>query len=189
MKPIFELQEPASPELNKIAQGGEPGDMVEMFMASPNVLDTGVLLGENPESFFPPMGPIAPGAHGSITLDCSDSYSYLSFASMLASTNDGFVGAAGIPIPHEGKAEFYVRGYDAGSEENTESCLDIPLPFCPDFNFKGPPNPGTDGNPEPMNEPLNVHIHDGVHGIKDLKPSIVDWNNPAARVIFEVMNK
>ena len=173
MKPIFELQKPASPELNNIAQGGEPVDMVEKFMASPDVLDSGVLLGENPESFFPSMGPIAPGASGSITLDCGGSYRYLSFASMLASTNDGFVGVPGYHIPTEGKAVFYVRGYDAGSEENTESCTDIPQPFCPDFNFAGPPNPGDDGNPQPEKEPPYVHIHDGVHGIKDLKPYIV----------------
>jgi len=53
---------------------------------------------------------------------------------------------------------FYADGFDAGSEENTESCADILLPFCPDFIFKGAPNPGTIRILPSDNEPSIVRM-------------------------------
>ena len=67
--------------------------------------------------------------------------------------------------------------YDAGSEENTESCAHIPGPPC-----------GVHEEGDTTLAPGNyVHIHAGVHGGSDLNPATHDWRNPAAHIIIRRM--
>ena len=63
--------------------------------------------------------------------------------------------------------------YDAGSEDNDESCAHIP----------GPIECG--GMGEPFSEGLAegfVHVSNGIHGVGDLQPSMYDWRGAVAMV-------
>ena len=63
------------------------------------------------------------------------------------------------------------NGHDAGSEPNDELCEHIPDAQC--GSKRVPPDAGGEGF---------VHIHAGIHGIGNLKPSKYDWRNPVARI-------
>ena len=65
--------------------------------------------------------------------------------------------------------------YDAGSEQNTEACEDIPGPPC-----------GPNDHPDVKAEGY-VHIHAGIHGIgsEGVDPAMHDWRNPVAKITIE----
>src|SRR5690606_21729315 len=93
-------------------------------------------------------------------VEANDFNFMISFASMIARTNDGFLGAKNLSTKlsvGESHSEL-VMAYDAGVEMNTESCDHIPAPPC------GNPNIGTNGGEG------FVHPHPGVQNIGDLSP-------------------
>jgi len=67
---------------------------------------------------------------------------------------------------------YLAPAYDAGTETNDEAYANVPGPAC-------------------RGEALSyydegegfVTIHNGVHGIGELNPSIYDWRNPVAKII------
>ena len=76
---------------------------------------------------------------------------------------------------------FTVPGYDAGTEENNESCSSIPGPACANVD----PNNESSGNGEGF-----VHVHRGVQGMfegmpTDLTADVYDWRNPMLLVTVE----
>lgn len=86
---------------------------------------------------------IMPGEKAVFTLNKGSNYTenFISIVSMLARTNDAFVGVSGERIysPLNNKPVFiqagqtktlFARVYDAGTEANTESCDHIPAPPC-----------------------------------------------------------
>ena len=92
---------------------------------------------------------------------------------MLVTTNDAFFAGKNIWLPGRDKVMVQTVAYDAGSEENTEECNDIPGPPCgapPNLN----PTEGAEGF---------VHVHAGIHGIgSEVTPAERDWNNPVAKI-------
>jgi len=101
----------------------------------------------------------------------------LSVASMLGSTNDGFVAARGLSLdlqPGEQKT-FFLTAYDAGSEENNELCAFISGAPCNNHNVDTATNEGF------------VSVHPGLAFNGDLDPLVHAFASPAAKItIFRV---
>ena len=95
---------------------------------------------------------------------------------MLLPTNDSFVALNRVRLPRYGKATYFARGYDAGSEPNDEWCANIPGPVCG----------GAGASPEAGGEGF-VHVANGIHGIGDLDAAVYDWRNPVAKVVIKAV--
>ena len=156
--PLFMLGEPASPELVRIAEGGDTMPLQDKLLNSGMAYDaasSGGLLG--------------PGESVTINVKSKGSFKYLSVVAMLLPTNDGLVAVNGIKLPNKQRMVM-ARGYDGGSEVNDELCAHIPGPHC-----GGAPFSDEDGEGY-------VHIHPGIFGIGDLQASEYDWKNPIAKI-------
>ncbi len=104
----------------------------------------------------------------------------LSLAAMLICTNDGLVLGDRLPLPASGSVTFYLFGWDAGTEANTESSADIvdPCSLLGPVALDGDPN----GN---MNAGIDtdgaVLPHPGIEGSADLLLAH-GWDEPVAMV-------
>jgi hypothetical protein len=105
-------------------------------------------------------------------------FSVLSIVSMMVNTNDAFfaIDSKFLPFARYSSRTYYALGYDAGSEENNEECASIPGPACPQASGNARATEDAEGY---------VHIHNGVHGIKDLKADAYDWRNPVAKITIK----
>ena len=156
--PLFTLGEPASPELTRIAEGGDTMPMQEKLMNSGMAYDTASS-----------AGLLGPGESVTVTIKSKGRYKYFSVAGMLLPTNDGVVAINGMMLPKKHRMVM-TPGYDGGTEINDELCANIPGPTC-----GGEPFSDADGEGF-------VHIHRGIQGIGDLAASEYDWRNPIARI-------
>jgi len=119
--------------------------------------------------------PIGPGA--SASFDVTTSASRLSIVSMIICTNDGFAGLSGKSLPRQEGATstYYLAGYDAGTELNTENRADIvPAPFC---NGEG----GTGEDQPEIDENGLITRHQTLQGVGDM-PASFDWSGPVVKV-------
>lgn len=105
-----------------------------------------------------------------MSFNIDDGKKYLSFASMLVTTNDAFIGANHLDVSKS--RTMMLNAYDAGSEANSEDCDYIPGPPC-----------GTMAH-DPARPEGFVHVHAGIHGGdgSDLDPAMHDWRDPVARL-------
>ena len=161
--PLFSLGEPASPELTRIAEGGDTMPLQDTLLNSGMGYDaasSGGLLG--------------PGESVTISVKAKGKFKYLSVVAMLLPTNDGVVAVNGIKLPKKQRMVM-ARGYDGGTELNDELCANIPGPHC-----GGAPFSDEDGEGY-------VHIHPGIFGIGDLQASDYDWKNPIAKITVKRM--
>ena len=98
---------------------------------------------------------------------------------MIICTNDGFVGADQKLLPGAGETISYdLRGYDAGTEVNTEETRDlVPAPFC------GGNGEGTDQSNPSLAEEGVIRVHRTLQGNGNLADNL-DWddNERVARV-------
>lgn len=187
---LFELGEPASPELALAAESGFPYPLADSLQADSNVGETLVIpdIGNIPDQILD--GAICAGDKLTVTINAQRGHRFLSIAGMIAPTNDGFVALNRVRLPDTySTLEYFSPAYDAGSELNDEVCDNIPgLPGirgCAVGDLNTDPHfPGPDPNPAggPGAGEGYVHIHSGIHGIGDLQPSIWDWRNPVAKV-------
>ena len=159
---MFRLGRYASPELESIAEMGNGQPMAEKLMDEKKVFD--VVQG---------TGLILPGQSETFTIKSRLGAHKISFAAMLGITNDGFTGIDGMNLPRNGSRVYYLKSYDAGTEENTESAADLPAL-------------GGDGSPTTMEK---IHYHPGIKGIADLDPAIFGWEDPVAKVTIKLVNK
>jgi hypothetical protein len=162
---LFTPGSPSSQELAMLAEGGDTGPLTGILSSNPavgHIMTTGGLLG--------------PGE--TITVEIPGGrYRYLSLASMLIPTNDGFFSLNGVEAPKGHKSVMHLSpAYDAGSEENDELCEHIPGPFGCD---------GTGEGYSPSDGEGYVHIHAGIHGIGDIADDAFDWRNPVARIVIQ----
>lgn len=162
---LFELGAPASPELETLAESGNPGPLTSNLLGSGDALDVAQA-----------ADVLLPGKSVTLTVKMNEKNSYISVASMLVPTNDAFFAVNGLRV---GKAKkgitVYSPVYDAGSELNDEQCGSIP----------GPPHVCS-------GEGLNletgegfVHVHPGIQGIGSLDSAQFDWRNPAAKITIK----
>jgi hypothetical protein len=156
---LFELGEPAIPELAIVAEGGDIGPLDALLHTLPwkvgATATNGALLG--------------PGESVTVEIKAGGRYNRISLAGMLIPTNDSFVALDSVPLTHWPK-DYTVPAYDAGSEFNDELCTNIPGPVC---GGEGYSDAGGEGY---------VHISRGMAGIGDLEPASYDWRNPVAKV-------
>lgn len=126
-------------------------------------------------------GPIPPGGSGTVNIMVAGSRSTITVMAMLVNTNDAFFATSALQAPPPPLA-FKASGpidavystkaiaYDAGTEFNNESCDYIPGPYCEGL-LRDPD--GAEGY---------IHVHNGVHDVFQLDPTIHDWRGPVAYI-------
>lgn len=162
--PLFTLGSPASPELTRIAEGGDTSAFQKGLMDSHMAYDaasSGGLLG--------------PGQSVTLHVKSKGKFKYLTVAGMLLPTNDGVIALNGMRLP-KGKRIMMVPAYDGGTEINDELCAHIPGPHCGGAPFSDEDGEGF------------VHIHPGISGVGDLMASQYDWKNPIAKITVKRMD-
>ena len=156
---FYELGQPASDELEMLAEGGATMPLADLLSANAmyvnEVVTTEGLLGPGESVTFNIMG------HWRL-----DKFS---FAAMLLPTHDTFVAVSSVKLPFRHSTTHAVA-YDAGTEINDESCANIPGPYCMGAPYS---EEGGEGF---------VHVANGIQGIGDLAPEMFDWRNPVATV-------
>ncbi len=162
---LFTPGSPARAELAMLAEGGDTAPLTESLLMNHrvgHVITTDGLLG--------------PGETVVVEMPGHRRYGYISLAAMMLPTNDGFIALNGVMATGGHKTAMYLSpGYDAGSELNDESCVNIPGPFVCGGS-------GTGYSPEDGEG--FVHIHGGIHGIGDIDFADYDWKNPVARIVI-----
>ena len=166
--PLYTLGEPASISLAKMAEDADASGLLSEWTSEDNadISETMVVALDE--------GPIPPGATVSMSFEVADGNSLVSFASMLVTTNDAFIGASGLDV--SSSRTINLNAYDAGSEANSEDCDYIPGPPC-----------GKHAEDESDAEG-HIYVHAGIHGGEksDLNPAMHDWRNPVARLSIVV---
>lgn len=156
---IFEVGSTASDEFTAIAEAGDTAPLTTALEDNHDaeVQNSGGLLG--------------PGESVTVEVKTKRGARYISVASMMLPTNDGFIGVSSVKAPKHRTANYYSPGYDAGTEPNDELCVSIPGPTCE----------GAGLSPEEDGEGY-IHINRGIHGIGDLAADVYDWRNPVAQI-------
>ena len=115
-------------------------------------------------------GPIKPGETVTFSFDIDDGNKWMSFASMLVTTNDAFIGSNSFDLSKS--RTVFLNAYDSGTEANSEDCAFIPGPTCGNMVH------------DPAEAEGFVHVHAGIHGTgdSDLDPAKRDWRDPVARL-------
>ena len=162
--PLFVPGAPASTELSALAEQGSTSGLINKFNAESEVLDVTTL------SAF-----VRPTKTASVNVKFDAVHRLISSASMIEMTNDGFVSLLAVEVPCIGTKTYYLNGWDAGSEANTELCSQIPAP-CPTPARLGSCSVGIEGA---------VHIHAGIHGCGGFPPELYDWRNPIAKITIQ----
>lgn len=162
---LFTLGEPASSQLQTLAETGDTGPLANLLSASPDVKDVTTS-----------SGLTNPGQTVTLVVKTGGDFDHISVAAMLIPTNDGFFAVNGSAGPKGDKTlTIYSPAYDAGTERNDESCASIPGPF-----FSECAGPGASGHPVPGEG--YVFIHAGIHGVGSFRPADRDWRNPVAKI-------
>ena len=155
---LFQIGQPASEGLATLAESGNNQPLSLEIESVNGVFD--VVAGGAPILF---------GQSSSFVIQARKK-ARISLTGMLASTNDGFAAINSMPLPRK-QARYVAQVYDAGSESNNENCAYIP----------GPPCAADSGNVTDEGEGY-VSFHNGIHGVGDLDPMLLDWRGPVAVV-------
>src|SRR5712692_9481954 len=100
---LFSLGQPASVELEQLAEAGDTGPLAALLAASPQVLDVKAT-----------AGPLPPGGSVKVTVAGGEHFRHLSVASMLVPTNDGFFALNDVEGPVGGHVlTLFSPAYDA----------------------------------------------------------------------------
>ena len=167
MGPLYTLGLPATEELAMMAEDADASGLVADYDPSTNAYVSEAMLLTLDD------GPIPPGHTVTTQFQVNDDDTYLSFISMLVTTNDAFIGASGLDLSHSRTVN--LTAYDSGTEANSESCAYIPGPPC-----------GSTAEDDSISEGY-VYVHNGVHGGEgsSLDPAVHDWHNPVARMTIK----
>ena len=162
---LFELGQPASAELEALAETGNTAPFEAALASTPGV--HGVATGS---------GLLGPGMTTKIRV-VGHRFDRVSLAGMLIPTNDAFVAIDGAgPFGRRARSSFALA-YDSGTEVNDELCSSIPGPF---FEECGGPGDGGEAESDPKEG--FVRVHEGIHGVGDFDAASRDWRNPVAKV-------
>ncbi len=173
---FFDVGAPASLGIREIAENGNLQPMLDRLNGSDHVSDVVVAVAGSPP-------PLMPGASITFDIDAEPGARFLSYASMLICTNDGFTGVDSRRLPSQVGQEvmLYTDAYDAGSEINTEDFADI-VPPCPPLTGVPSTDPGTGTSNPALAENGVIHHHAGIQGGDDLQPAVHGWTNPVSKV-------
>ncbi|MEH6453678.1 MAG: spondin domain-containing protein [Psychromonas sp.] len=164
--PLWEVGQPASLALEKLAESGDSSDLLSSFdqTQATSVVST---------------GPLLPGNSVDLSLSISEQHTYLHLLTMLVNTNDAFSGLTNLDISELALNETTIVTlgvYDAGTEENSELAGTIP----------GPADSGT-GFETQRDDTDKVSVHAGVVTSDDgLLQSVLTqadrFDNPAMKL-------
>ncbi len=161
---LFTLGSPATPELSALAQDADASGLAILMAGAPGSREVAIS-----------DGPVLPGTTVVVEIPAHRG-KYVSVASMLVTTNDAFTGLNGVRV--KGKFRSYRSvAYDAGAENNDESCAYIPGPPC-----------GNGGATSDEAGEGYVYVHSGIQGVGDLDSSL-DWRNPVALITIKRIRK
>ena len=170
---VFDIREPASPGVQAVAENGSVPILAAELTEAIDNAGLGV-------SGVGATAPIAPGE--TVSFDITSNERKFSLVSMIICTNDGFTGADSKRLPRTaGETISYdLRGYDAGTELNTENLTDIvPAPFC------GGTGEGTDQTDPSLAENGVIRVHPTLQGIGTI-PDSKDWDNNSSIVTVTI---
>lgn len=175
---IFSVGEMASYELQQLAENGNLDPLVMMLEEKDGILD--IVHGNAP--LVPANNP------GDTDFEYSETFvvsaegtaRYLSFASMLVCTNDGFAGIDSVRLPVNQKT-VYAMAYDARTEMNTEDFADL-VPPCQGLIGVSSDDEGTGSSNPAIAEEGVVIPHPGIVGDEDLLQSVHAWGNPVVKI-------
>ena len=175
---IFTVGEAASEGIRQIAENGNGAVLLQALGEDTQVHE--VVTGATPLVPANNPGNTGFGSSETFTITAQGRARFLSFASMLICTNDGFTGLDSIRLPHN-KITVYTAGYDARTEANTEDFADI-VPPCQGLIGVSSDDAGT-GMSDPLLAEGGIVIpHAGIHGGVDLVPQVHDWSDPVAKI-------
>jgi hypothetical protein len=174
---VFQIGAPASEGIRIVAEEGRTGPLVEELEAQAGVYEIVVSDGPLHIATGTAPGPVSRTAY----IRADENARYVSIATMLVCTNDGFTGGNALPLPQgEQPVVFHAAGYDAGTEVNNELS-----PYLADTCGRiGPPVGGRlpeDGNDRVPEQDV-IRAHPGIHGLADLVLSRHSWRGPIARI-------
>lgn len=178
---LFTVGQPASAGIQQIAENGNNAPLLAALEGNRYVYDV-------QQSTFPLVPTDTPGGNtfphtATFTITAGEGAKYLSIATMLVCTNDGFTGVDSLPIPGRvGRSiTVYTAGYDAGTEINTEDFADI-VPPCQGLIGVTSDDPGTGMSNPALAEGGVVAMHAGIQGGVDLLPEVHGWADPVAMI-------
>ena len=179
---MFKLRRPASPELEALAEDGDQTQFYNLLNGMPKVtevVDVGMPL--------TPYGKEVGDFTDTVTFEISGKPGdRLSLATMLICSNDGFAGLSTVRLPWRVQRVYALRGYDAGTENNTELSQDIvdPCSALGPVPLEGDPN-GNEDMAVDTDPPHPIIFHRGIAGTGDLSVSDHGWLGPLGVVIVK----
>jgi hypothetical protein len=181
---MFTVGQPAGFALKEIAENGNLAPMIAQLESDKHVSDTAAAAAPLVPAGLP--GSAMFGDSVTLTVTASEGANFLSFASMLICTNDGFTGVDSLRLPRDAgdTVTFESAGYDAGTEVNTEDFADI-VPPCQGLVGVSSGEPGTGTSDPALAEGGVIHHHPGIAGGADLVPAIHGWSDPVAEITVE----
>jgi hypothetical protein len=178
---LFSIGQPASLGVKEIAENGNLAPLIAALGADHKVSDVAVA----GAPLVPPASPLYGTFSDRVTLTvhAGPGARFLSFASMLICTNDGFTGIDRLRLPNQvGDSRSAVTAsYDAGTEVNTEDFADI-VPPCQGLMGVSSGEPGAGMSNPALAEGGVIHPHAGVVGGADLLPAVHGWTDPVTLV-------
>ena len=179
---LWEVGDPASLALQALAENGNTVPLQGWLDGHKKVWTTW----KAAAPLVPTMDPGKTGFSDTVTftITAAKGAKYLSVASMLICTNDGFTGVNGLRLPKKiGDSKTVMpNAYDAGTEINTEDFADIVPPCQSLIGVMG--EAGTNVTDGALAEGAVITHHTGVAGGGDLMP-IHDWTDPVASITVE----
>jgi hypothetical protein len=186
---LFEAGEAASPELMALAENGNSGPLFTALDGDKHVYDSL----EAGEPLVPATNPgMTPFSDTvTLTITATGGAKYLTVASMLICTNDGFTGVNGLRLPKKmgDSTTVMSAAYDAGTEINTEDFANL-VPPCQGLIGVSSADTGTGMSDPTLAEGGVVAHHSGIDGVgvlmsSDLVPGVHGWTNPVVSITVE----
>lgn len=176
---FFSVGEEASPEIQQLAENGNAELLVQKLQGMSAVID--VVQGTAP--LVPANDPGETGLSYSETfqITAKGTSRYLSFASMLVCTNDGFTGIDSVKLPYYTQKTIYAMAYDARTEMNTEDFADM-VPPCQGAIGISSDDEGTGVSNPAIAENGVIIPHTGIMGGADLLREVHDWGNSVVKI-------
>jgi hypothetical protein len=181
---MFAVGQPASFALKEIAENGNLDPMISRLEADKQVADSTAAAAPLVPAGLPGSGMF--GDSVTLTVTATKGAKFLSFASMLICTNDGFTGVDSLRLPRDVGDAVTTRsaGYDAGTERNTEDFADI-VPPCQGLVGVSSGEAGTGTSDPALAEGAVIHHHPGIAGGADLLTAVHGWTDPVAEITVE----
>ena len=175
---FFTVGEMASEQIQQLAENGNALPLIEMLEDKSGIVD--IVQGEAP--LVPANDPGETGLSYKQTFEVSTAGNqrYLSFASMLVCTNDGFTGIDSVKLPIKQKT-IYAKAFDARTEMNTEDFADM-VPPCQGAIGVSSGEDGTGSTNPALAESGVIIPHPGIIGGEDLLKDVHAWNNPVVKI-------